>query len=144
MPQKRRRQKPLDRAAEYIDSPLMTQRIRYKQELSARIDGHYGVYRTRLQLSRKAESHCTCPSDWWPCKHVRALRATWDANPKSFLDLGEFLETVSTRSKASLMDAVGRMVLVAPEALCVFGLKGFEREREAEEEDLELEKESAF
>ncbi len=40
MPQRRRLQKPLDRAAEYIDSPLMTQRTQYKQGLSARIDGY--------------------------------------------------------------------------------------------------------
>ncbi len=142
MPQKRRRQKPLDRAAEYIASPLMTQRIRYKQGLSARINGNYGVYRTRLQLSRKTESHCTCPSDWWPCKHGRALRATWDTNPKSCLDLEKFLTKLSVRSKASLLEAVGRMVLVAPEALSVFGLKGFERE--AVEEDWELEDGSGF
>ncbi len=138
MPQKRRRQKPRDRAAAYIDSPLLTQRVRYKRQLSARIDGNYGVYRTRLQLGRTAESHCTCPSDWWPCKHVHALPATMDVNPKSFLDLEKFLNKLSTRSKASLLDTIGRMMLVAPEGLSVFGLKGFELEREAEEEDWEL------
>ncbi len=97
-----------------------------------------------MQRSRKQERHCACPSDWWPCKHVRALRATWDVNPKSFLDLEEFLKTLSTQSKASLLDAVGQMVLVAPDALGVFGLNGFEREREAEEEDPELENEIGF
>ncbi len=65
-------------------------------------------------------------------------------NPKSFLDLEEFLKTLSTQSKASLLDAVGQMVLVAPDALGVFGLNGFEREREAEEEDPELENEIGF
>ncbi len=47
-------------------------------------------------------------------------------------------QKLSVPSKASLLDAVGRLVLVAPEALSVFGMKGFEREREALEEDSEL------
>ncbi len=53
-------------------------------------------------------------------------------------------QKLSVPSKASLLDAVGRLVLVAPEALSVFGLKGFEREREALEEDSELGNGSGF
>jgi hypothetical protein len=71
-------ERPHDRASEYIDSPLMTQRLVHKRPISARIDGVYGVYRTTARVGRSRDASCTCPSDDWPCKHVRALRATWD------------------------------------------------------------------
>ena len=72
---------PPDPAGEYIDSTLTTQRLRDGRQLSARINGRYGVYRTRVRLSRQLDGDCTCPSDVQPCKHVRALRATWERNP---------------------------------------------------------------
>lgn len=80
-----------DRAAEYVDSALMTQRLRNRRQLSARVEGHYGVYRTSLQLGKPADSRCTCPSEAWPCKHLRALRLTWE-KPKKLLRPRRFLE----------------------------------------------------
>jgi uncharacterized Zn finger protein len=123
-----------DRAAEYIDSPLMTERLRYKREISARIDGRYGVYRTRVQLDRPAQGTCNCPSEWWPCKHVRALAATWEANPASFFDLGRFLNDLSARPKKQLVEAVAKMVMTAPECLGALGVPGFEVDDEDDEE----------
>lgn len=41
-----------DRAIEYIDSPLMTQRLVYRKQLSARIEGNYGTYRTTVRVGR--------------------------------------------------------------------------------------------
>lgn len=118
-----------DRAAEYVDSALMTQRLRNGRQLSARIEGHYGVYRTSLRLGTLADSSCTCPSEAWPCKHIRALRLTWERNPKSFFNLVDFLKELSARSKPELVDTIGKMVMVAPECLNVCGVEGFEPKR---------------
>lgn len=119
-----------DRAAEYIDSPLMTQRLRYGQQLSVCIGGNYGVYRTQLLLDRDTSGHCTCPSEEWPCKHLRALRATWSVNPDSFFDLEQFLRELATRPKPSLVTAIAQIVMARPEALGILGVKQFELEED--------------
>jgi hypothetical protein len=114
-----------DPAAEYVDTPLMSQRLLYKRQLSVRIDGTYGTYRTQLTLGRRLHGHCSCPSDELPCKHIRALRSTWRVNPESFFDLGPFLEELSRRSTASLVASIAELVMNQPETLTVFGVKGF-------------------
>ena len=119
-----------DRAAEYIDSPMMTQRLRFKKQLSAQIDGRYGTYRTQVKLSGRIGGQCTCPSEWWPCKHVRAVRATWDKNPESFLDLEQCLRQVATQPKARLVATIRQMVLRSPQCLTVLGIRGFEDKTE--------------
>jgi SWIM zinc finger len=121
-----------DRAAEYIDSSLMTQRLRFKKQLSARIDGRYGTYRTQVRLTSKIDGECTCPSEGWPCKHVRALRSTWEKNPDSFLDLEEYLRDIETRPKAQLVDIIRRMVLNLPQCLGVLGVSEFQEPSENE------------
>jgi len=122
-----RRPKP-DPAIEYIDSALMTQRLRHGREVSARIDGRYGLYRTRAKLSRRVDGDCTCPSETWPCKHVRALRATWEQNPSSFLDVQAFLRSLKTREKAELVDAISGIVTRYPQVLALLGVQGFDDE----------------
>jgi uncharacterized Zn finger protein len=117
----------------------MTQRLRYKRQLVARIDGSYGVYRTRVRLGRRGDSQCSCPSEWWPCKHVRALAATWAANPNSFLDLDELLVALSTRPKAALLKLMAEMAIVAPESLSALGVKGFNLDEDSERGDGEEE-----
>src|SRR5437870_3504543 len=97
MAKKRKATLPIDRAAEYIDSPLMTQRLRYRRGLSVRIAGNYGVYRTQCRIGHRSSGTCSCPSDGWPCKHVRALEATWKVNPSSFLDLEAILGGLSAK-----------------------------------------------
>jgi SWIM zinc finger len=119
---KRVRKIAADRAAPYIDSPLMTQRVRHGRQISARIDGNYGVYRTRKRIGARGAGTCSCPSEGWPCKHLRALEATWRANPESFFDLQPVLESLAGQSKADLIRAVGEMALRAPETLSVFGV----------------------
>lgn len=109
MVKKKLRRDVQDRAAEYVDSPLMTQRLRNRWQLSARIEGNYGVYRTSLRIGKLADSSCTCPSEAWPCKHIRALRLTWERNPKSFFNLVDFLEELSARSKPHLVETIGKM-----------------------------------
>ena len=119
-----------ERAEEYIDSALMTHRLRHAQRVSVRIYGNYGVYRTQLLLGRDVDGHCTCPSDEWPCKHLRALRATWRLNPRSFLDLEGWLAEFETQHKSSLVAAITQIVMAWPEALGVLGVEGFEPEQD--------------
>ena len=123
---KRKKTVQQDRAAEYIDSPMMTQRLRFKKQLSAQIDGRYGTYRTQVKLTGKIEGQCTCPSEWWPCKHVRAVRATWVKNPESFLDLEQCLRQVATQPKPRLVAAIRQMVLKSPQCLTILGIPGFD------------------
>jgi hypothetical protein len=117
---------PSDPAIEYLDSHLMTQRLQNGRQLSARIDGRYGVYLTKVRLTRGLDCHCTCPSDVQPCKHVRALRATWERNPDSFFDVRAFLRSLNEHDKAQLIDAIGRIIAAFPPALGVLGVPGFD------------------
>ena len=132
----RQKQKPSfdERVAEYVDSPQMTQRVRHGKVVSARIAGNYGVYRTQVSQSKKLAGECTCPSKLWPCKHVHALRATWEANPRSFFDLDGWLKQLAEEPKASLVEAIGNMVMEYPELLSVFGVPGFEDTEEDDED----------
>ncbi len=114
-----------DPAIEYIDSSLMTERLRDGRQLSARIDGRYGLYVTRVRLTRRLDGDCTCPSDVQPCKHVRALRATWERNPESFFDVQAFLRLLDGYEKAQLIETIGRMVTAFPAALGALGVPGF-------------------
>lgn len=115
-----------DAAAEYVDSPMMTKRLRVGRSVSAEIAGRYGDYRTRLKLTRKQNGDCTCPSDDWPCKHVRAVRATWETNPASFLDVEAFLRGLDSRGKAELIETIGRIIVAFPQTLALFGVAGFD------------------
>jgi len=123
------------RVAEYIDSPLVTQRVQHEKQVSARIKGNFGTYRTCVSQSKKLTGECTCPSELWPCKHVHALRATWEANPKSFFDLDDWLKKLAGEPKATLVEAIGNMVAAYPALLSVFGVPGFEEEADAYEEE---------
>ncbi|MEX2306140.1 MAG: hypothetical protein WD738_01010 [Pirellulales bacterium] len=129
------RQKPSfeERVAEYVDGPQMTQRVRYGKVVSARILGSYGVYRTQVSQSKKLKGECTCPSELWPCKHVHALRATWEANPQSFFDLDGWLKKLAEEPKESLVEAIRNMVVEYPGLLSVFGVPGFDEEEEKEQ-----------
>jgi len=133
MPRRKRVAKREDPAAEYLDSPLLNHRVLYKRELSARIDGSYGTYRTRLKLGRRLNGRCSCPSDEVPCKHLRALRATWRVNPESFVDLEPLLKELSRRPSAALVTSLAELIMNRPETLTAFGLAGFEPDDEGEE-----------
>ena len=131
------RQKPSfdERVAEYVDSPSMTQRVRIGEHVSARVAGNFGAYRTQVTQSKKLTGECTCPSELWPCKHVHALRATWEANPKSFFDLDDWLKKLAGEPKATLVEAIGNMVSAYPALLAVFGVPGFEEEADVDDEE---------
>lgn len=129
MPKKKKSSTPIDKAAEYIDSPLMTQRLRYKNDLSARMDGNYGTYRTRVRIGKTVNVSCTCPSDEWPCKHARALEATWKRNPASFTDLQVVLDGLANHSPANLLKLIGEMAIAAPESLVALGFEDFDADQ---------------
>jgi hypothetical protein len=128
------RQKPSfdERVAEYVDSPLMTQRMRFGKQVSARIAGNFGAYRTQVSQAKKVNGECTCPSEIQPCKHVCALRKTWEANPQSFFDLDGWLKKLADERKVSLVEAIRNMVTAEPGLLSVFGVPGFNNEDEDE------------
>jgi hypothetical protein len=113
----------------------MTQRLRYRRDLSARITGSYGVYRTRMRIGTSSEGACSCPSESWPCKHVRALEATWNSNPTSFLDLETFVAGLGDRPKVDLLDLIARMGMLAPESLVACGLDVGGADDNAERDD---------
>jgi hypothetical protein len=71
------------RVAEYVDSPDMRQRRRQGDEVSARIVGTTGIYRVAWDAKR-GHGTCSCPSDRRPCKHIEALRLTWQKRPTTF------------------------------------------------------------
>jgi hypothetical protein len=129
------RKKPTfeDRVAEYVDSDRLTHRLRQGEQVSARIAGSFGFYRTQAELGKKVTGECSCPSELQPCKHVHALRKTWGINPESFLDLDWFLDELLAQSKQELIKVIGQMVLQFPENLSLFDVPGFEMPDEWDE-----------
>jgi len=125
MAKRRPQPPPVDRAVEYINSPLMIRRLRYRNTLSATILGNYGVYRTEVRIGKPDKAACTCPSELWPCKHTRALAATWEQHPETFLDLQAWLDSLATKSKPELLKLIGQMALAAPESLSACGFEEF-------------------
>ncbi|MDH2901313.1 MAG: SWIM zinc finger family protein [archaeon] len=125
-----------ERVAEYVDSPRLRQRLRVDQQISCAVDGNYGIYKTQASLKkgRKESSSCSCPSDYYPCKHVFALLQTYKNHPRSFLDLDLVMKKLSKREKPELLDLIRKMVLASPSSLSALGIKGFEEpERDYEE-----------
>ncbi len=120
-----------ERVAEYVDSPSMQMRMKYKKQLSARILGSYGNYRTSTSRTlKKANGTCSCPSEIWPCKHILALRETWNVNPHSFFDLDKFLKGLGNQPSEGLVEMIGSMTSQFPESLSVLGVPGLDAEAE--------------
>jgi hypothetical protein len=115
-----------ERVDEYVDSPRMTHRLRHGEEVSALIDGNYGVYRACVTIHGPYDESCTCPSDDRPCKHVIALEETWEKRPDTFFDLDDLLGTLAKRPKADLLNVIALIVAAAPEALAALGVEEFE------------------
>jgi hypothetical protein len=124
----------VDRIAQYVNSPLLTHRVRFEDQLTARIDGNYGVYRTTASLKNEYED-CTCPAEMRPCKHILALRKTWEVNPGSFFNLDDLLAQLPKQSKQELIDLIGRMILRSPDLLGLLGVPGFDGAEDDEEDE---------
>ena len=123
-----------DRVDEYVDSPRMRERIKVGLTVGCRILGNSGIYRTRASVGREKEYECTCPSEYFPCKHVAALLETYRRKPRSFADLDKILKGLEKRETKELMGTIQQMVLESPSVLSVLGVKGFERLEEYDSE----------
>lgn len=129
--------KALDARAEaYVDSPFMNHRLRRGRKLIVGISGRYGVYETVVDLDRPRQDSCSCPSDEFPCKHVRAVRETWRRYPETFFDLGGFLERLKSRTKTELLEAIGAMAERSPPALGALGVSEFADREETDEYEI--------
>jgi|ERR1700691_16434 uncharacterized Zn finger protein len=124
-----------DRVDEYVDSPRMRERIKVRSTLVCRIQGNSGIYRTQASVGPKGEYECTCPSEWTPCKHVAALRATYKRKPGSFADLEKILKGLEKLEPKELVGTIRKMVLESPSILAVLGVTGFERLEEYDPEE---------
>ena len=78
-----------------------------------------------MWLTRTLDGDCTCPSDFLPCKHIRAIRVTWETNPASFFDVAAFLRSLDSADKATLIETIGEIVVAFPQTLGVFGAAEF-------------------
>ena len=115
----------VDRIAQYVNSPLLTHRVRFEDQLTARIDGNYGVYRTTASLKNQYED-CTCPAEMRPCKHILALRETWEVNAGSFFNLDDLIAQLPKQSKQELIVLIGKMIMHSPAVLELLGVPGFD------------------
>lgn len=116
-----------DRVAEYVDSPRMRERIKIGSTVVCRIQGNSGVYRTEASVGRKTDSTCSCPSEYYPCKHVAALLETYKRKPRSFVDLEKVLKDLEKREKKELLETIRKIAIDFPSVLSILGVKGFER-----------------
>lgn len=129
---------PEQRIAEYVDSPMMTHRLRQGKTVSARILGNYGTYCTEISTAKRSKQPngtCTCPSDWQPCKHVYALQQTWELKPASFFDLDQWLAELFEWPKSRLVDAIAKVIERNPECLNDFEVPAFEFDSNDGEDD---------
>ncbi len=125
-----------ERAAEYIDSPLMLQRIKVGRTICCVIRGRYGIYQTRATLkpNRKfKDASCTCPSEYQPCKHAVALAETFLKMPESFVDVDKLVAGLCKKSSKNLLGLIRDMITAAPASLQALGVKGFEEVREEDD-----------
>ncbi len=128
-----------DRIAEYVDSPMMRQRVKIGRTACCTIRGRYGVYKTRVTLTparRCKEASCTCPSDYWPCKHVAALAETVLKKPESFMDADKLVDGLGKKGHKELLGLMRAMIAAAPASLQALGVDGF-AEHDEDEEDYE-------
>lgn len=124
-----------ERVAEYTDSPRLRQRVKVGNTISCTVDGNYGRYQTKVILARSGmgkNAKCTCPSEYWPCKHANALILTYQKSPDSFLDVDKLLAILKQKEPDDLLKLIQKMVAISPSCLKALGVKGFEQEDEEE------------
>ncbi|MBI4422296.1 MAG: SWIM zinc finger family protein [Elusimicrobia bacterium] len=127
-----------DRVAEYVDSPMMRRRVKIGRTACCTIRGRYGIYRTRITLTparRCKDASCTCPSDYWPCKHAAALAETVLKKPESFIDVDKLMGDLGKKPAKDLLRLMRDMIAASPETLQALGVEGFEEE--SDEDNLE-------
>ena len=131
MARKSNKPKFADRIAEYVDSSLMSRRVKVGRTACCTIRGRYGIYQTRVTLTRTnrcKDASCTCPSEWRPCKHVAALAETFLKKPESFVDADKLVDGLGKKGTKELLRLMRDMIAAAPTTLQALGVKGFEEE----------------
>ena len=118
-----------------MDSPRLRQRLKVGNQISCFIVGNYGTYRTQVTLKQRMKSSCSCPSDYYPCKHVDALLETYRINPRSFLDFDTLMKKLGAMEKPELLKRIREMVIASPPSLSALGVKGFESRSEENVDD---------
>ena len=127
-----------DRIAEYVDSPMMSRRVKIGRTACCTIRGRYGIYQTRITLTRTnrcKDASCTCPSDYWPCKHAAALAETFLKKPETFMDADKLVDGLGKKGTKEILRLMRGMIAAAPSALQALGVNGFAEEDE--EDDFE-------
>ncbi|MBI4397276.1 MAG: SWIM zinc finger family protein [Elusimicrobia bacterium] len=132
MAKKSRKKTFSDRVAEYAHSDRLRQRVKVGNLVSCVIDGNYGTYQTRIVLARgrAKKAECTCPSEYWPCKHASALALTYKEAPESFVDVDRLLAKFEKIPAGEMLATMRRMIIAAPACLQALGVKGFEERQE--------------
>lgn len=123
------------RVEAYVDSWRIDQRVKRGRRLSARVHGSMGLYRVHADLEERDSWGCTCPSSYRPCKHVEALRKTYQLRPRTFVDLDQKLRKLRGRSTVELVEVVGKIIADHPAAIGSLGVRGFSRKSEWTEEE---------
>lgn len=101
--------------------------------LLCRIQGNFGIYQTTYDLGKRGEkTDCTCPAEYWPCKHSLALHETYRIAPETFPDIKDILKEIGRKTKPELVEIIKKMIQRAPESLSVLGVEGFESNEEEE------------
>lgn len=122
-----------ERIAEYTDSPQLKRRIKVGNNISCTVHGNYGRYQTMVVLERSGKgknAECTCPSEYWPCKHANALILTYRKYPDSFLDVNKLLTSLKRKGRADLLKLIQKMIEISPLCLRALGVKKFDQEEE--------------
>ncbi len=113
-----------ERVTQYVDSDRMRYRIKIGKLLICRIHGNFGVYKTTYDFGKSSkETNCTCPAEYWPCKHSMALAKTYELAPDSFLDIEDILKEMQFKTKSELLEIIKKMIQRAPEILSMRLLK---------------------
>ncbi len=109
------------RVDEYVDSPRLRRRRRTGDDLRGVVDGNYGTYHVGASLRAERASSCTCPCEFSPCKHVAALRETYEVNPRSFLDASAIERGVADLDHDEALELLARIARRFPVELIAAG-----------------------
>ena len=122
-----------ERIAEYVDSEFMTHRMKIGKMLICRIRGNFGIYQTTYDFNKSSKrTDCTCPAEYWPCKHSLALAETHRIAPGTFIDIKNVLKEIQRETKPELLEIIKKMIQRAPESLSALGIEGFDSNEEEE------------
>ncbi len=102
------------RGQRYFDQDAILNPRRAGRVLKAQCQGSRSQpYRVQITLGPKgiASGDCSCPvGGGGHCKHAAALLLTWLGDADAFVDVQDMATTLDRRSKAELIELIGKMV----------------------------------